>query len=771
MFNIKISSHRILFLSILFFVDCILFPGCMVNPDGEIMLIRNDRSKYRIVIAENAPPAEIHGAIELQTHLYKMTGAELPIVTDTLPPQKHEIILGRNTHFDGIGLDIDFAALGNEGYVLKTHGDYLVIAGGGERGTMYGIFGLLEDHLDCRWFTPEVSRIPQTNRLDIPALDEAVVPEIEYREPYVWEAFNGGWAARNRMNRNSKSGGLGYRHGGKIEWVPEMFAHTFEKLVPPDEYFRAHPEYFSLVGGRRQRNRSQLCCTNEDVIEIVTEGVLEAFREHPEAYVLSISQNDWGRHCECRKCQTLAEKEGSQIAPVLAMVNRVAEEVEKEFPDKVVETLAYQWTRKAPKNMRPRGNVVIRLCTIECCFSHPLATCGSEENRAFARDLREWGRIAPRLWIWNYNTSFAEYFIPFPNLRVRDDNIRFFVENNVTGVFQQDIYTTPCGELSDLSAYLNAKLLWNPRYDEERAIDEFLAGVYGSAATPIRKYIDLIHDEVEHKHIHIGIWQRTGTEYLSDPVLAASDALWDEAERAVADTPEILERVKTARLSVDYAYITRARAIGAAYKVDHSSSSLSVDQAFTERVDRFCRTAERAGVVRLQEYGYTIDEFLADIEKDIRPQKLAPITPSKNPGTKKGLEYKYYKGSYRNLPNFDALEPRKSGKVDTFSLPFEVAADTLGYVFTGILKVAKSGIYTFYVRSDGYAEMSVGSQTIIKNNGSDNLREQGGFVSLKAGSHPVRLVFYTKKSGDRLTVHYSGPGISMRKIPRAMLSH
>jgi hypothetical protein len=757
----KNTSHRI---SILITV-ILMIAGCAMMPKkGEILLIRNARSKYRIVIAENASPSTIHGAIELQTHLYKMTGAELPIVNDILPLRRHEIILGNSSHLEQIGVDIDFDALGNEGYALKTAGSYIVIAGGELRGNMYGVYGLLEDHLGCRWFTPEVSRIPETNRLEIPVLDEVTVPAIGYREPYVWEAFDGDWAARNRMNRNSKDGGLGYRHGGKIEWVPGMFVHTFEKLVPPDKYFRAHPEYFSLVGGRRQKRRSQLCCTNEDVIRIVTEGVLEAFREHPEAYALSVSQNDWDRHCECKKCQALAEEEGSQIAPVLRMVNLVAAEVEKEFPGRVVETLAYQWTRKAPKNMRPRENVVIRLCTIECCFSHPLESCGSEENIEFARDLREWGTIANHLWVWNYVTSFAHYFVPFPNLRVRDDNIRFFARNNVTGIFQQDVYTTPYGELSGLSAYLNAKLLWDPSYDEDTAIDEYLEGVYGPAAGPIRKYIDLIHNEVENKNIHIGIWQGTDAEYLTDPILAVSDALWDDAETAAAALPDVLRRVRISRLSVDYALIARARANGTAYIVDQSAFGLEIDPAFTARVDRFCTVAEDAGVLKLKEYGFTVGEFRAEIEKNVRPRKLAPLAKSLSGEPKPDLTYKYYKGSYRKLPDFSTIKPLKSGTVENFMLPFEVAGDTLGYVFTGNISVPEDGIYTFFIRSDGYSEMKVGTKTIIKNTGSDDLRERCGFVALEAGSHSVRLIFYTKMGGNILNVNYSGPGISKKGL-------
>ena len=256
-----------------------------------------------------------------------------------------------------------------------------MIAGGPLRGNLYGVYGLLEDHLGCRWFAPGVSRIPHIARIALGPIDETKIPVLEYREPYTFDCMDGDWCARNRMN--SSSARLEARHGGRVRFADGLFVHTFARLVPPAKYFAAHPEYFSLVGGKRQNGYAQLCCTNEDVIRICTEEIRAAMRAQPDATVFSVSQNDTDKHCECPRCQALARQEGSQGAPVLNLVNRVAEAVEKEFPGKAVETLAYQWTRQAPKTMRPRPNVIVRLCSIECCFSHPLATCDSRENRAF----------------------------------------------------------------------------------------------------------------------------------------------------------------------------------------------------------------------------------------------------------------------------------------------------------------------------------------------------------------------------------------------------
>jgi hypothetical protein len=563
----------------------------------ELVLADNGQSAYRIVVAPDASPSTRHGAEELQAFLAEMTGAKLPIVADTEPIGRHEIILGDNRHLKALGLAIDFKELGNEGYVIRTVGENLVIAGGALRGNMYGVYGLLEDHLGCRWFAPGVSRIPKCDRLALGPINDKQIPVLEYREPFTCDCFDGDWCARNRVN--SSSGRLEAKHGGKIRFGDGFFVHTFNRLVPPEKYFDEHPEYFSLVNGKRLKDHTQLCCTNPDVIRLCTEGILQAMRAQPDAFVFSVSQNDWFNYCQCDKCQALAKEEDSQIAPVLALVNRVAEAVEKEFPDKAVETLAYQWTRRPPRHMRPRPNVIVRLCSIECCFSHPLATCDSEANRKFREDAERWAKVSNRLWVWDYVTDFRCYLLPFPNQQVRNDNIRFFVKNNVTGIFEQDTYNTLDSELASLGGYLTAKFLWNPDYDEEQAMSEFLDGYYGKAAGPIRKYIDLLHDRVERENIHVNIWVGPTHPHLTDELLVEADKLWQEAEDAVAGDADVLRRVKISRMSVDYAIVERARAAAGGAG---ASRALAV-----RRFKPFMETLASSSLTRLSE-GQVLDK-------------------------------------------------------------------------------------------------------------------------------------------------------------------
>ena len=742
------------------------FQGC----DTGRTLAKNGTSDYRIVVSANSSFSTAHGTGELKKFLEEITGADIPVVSDLEPLTKHEIIVGNNSHLEQICPGIDFEALGDEGYVIKTVGRHIVIAGGELRGNMYGVYGFLEDHLGCRWFTPEVSRIPAIPHLKIPEIDETVVPVLEYREPYIFDAKDGNWAARNRMNRNTFNGTLRERHGGQIEWVPGFFVHTFERLVPKAKYFSMHPEYFSLVNGVRMKELSQLCCTNEDVIRIVTDGVIKAFKENPGAKILSVDQNDCFNYCECDNCSELAEREGSQIAPVLLMVNKVADEVGKYFPDRAVVTLAYQWTRHAPKTMKPRGNVIIRLCSIECCFTHPLNMCDNENNISFTKDLVDWSGISQRLWVWNYTTDFSHYLLPFPNLRVRNDNLKLFVKNHVTGMFQQDTPNIPHGEFSELGAYLHAKMLWNPDYDEDTAINEFLDAYYGDASVHMRAYLDFIHDKAERENIHMICYEPPETALLDDSYFAFSDSLWAASEQAVADKPEILDRVQASRLSPEYAYL--ARGINdKVYRVDQEKLTVGIDTDYMKRLDDFCQKCERFGIEVLNEGGLTLDQFRKRITDAVPSRKFTFLKPVTVQGTSPGIAWNYYSPGWTHNPQFDSVKPAITGISEQFTLPGHEPNELFGVVYEGYIAIPEDAVYTFYTFSDDGSMLYIDGELIVDNGGRHAMEERIGFAALRKGLHSIKVSWFNGAGGLGLDVFIKGPGLKKQRIPVSMIFH
>ncbi|HOH49959.1 MAG TPA: DUF4838 domain-containing protein [Candidatus Hydrogenedentes bacterium] len=739
------------------------------TPVPAMTLAEGGAAKAAIVVPANAPPSTLYAAEELQRFLGEMTGASFEVIPDTAPQRASEIVLGRSARLERLGVSIDFPALGNEGYVLVTKGSHLVIAGGEPRGTLYGVYGLLEDHLGCRWFTPEVSHIPRAETLAVSKLDEVRIPVLEYREPFVSDCFDGDWAARNRANGNTAR--LTEKHGGKV--IYRGFVHTFDQLVPPEKYFDEHPEYFSLIDGARRKERTQLCCTNEDVVRIVTEEVRRWMRESPDATVFSVSQNDWYNYCQCGKCTALAEAEGSQIAPVLQLVNSVARTVRDEFPDKVVDTLAYQYTRKPPKTMRPEPNVIIRLCSIECDFSHPFDERATKENAAFADDLNEWAKVANRLWVWNYNTSFSNYLTPFPNLKVRGPNIRYMIANNVRGIFEQDVYNTPHGEFSGLSGYVGAKLLWNPDYDTDKAVNEFLLGVYGDAAAPLRLYLDLIHEAVADPKTNMGIWIGPDVKWLTDDLLKRADELMDMAEKAVADQPEVLERVKIARLSTDFAIIERMRARATdAYAFDHKKSMVTMRPEFKARVDRFFSVAERNGLTTIRESGGELGEYKKMILDSFSGEKVYELQKAAQAGkVTPGLKWAYYNKTLNDLPDFSTLTPDATGVANRVDISKSPTKDGFALRFEGFLKAPENGLYSLALRSNDGSRLYLGGELLIDNGGLHKAETKTAFAALEKGLHPVVVEYFESGGEETLSLFWSGPGVKHAAVPGDAFAH
>ena len=155
-----------------------------VEPEvqANITLARGGQSDYTIVIDRHCSPSERHGAEELQMFLAQICGAKLPIARVKVTGPK--IVVGRSKALDRLPVDIDFEALGDEGFVIKTVGPHLVLAGGPVRGTMYACYEFLDKYLGCRWFTPEVSRIPRRETIILPDIDYKKIPMLESREPY-----------------------------------------------------------------------------------------------------------------------------------------------------------------------------------------------------------------------------------------------------------------------------------------------------------------------------------------------------------------------------------------------------------------------------------------------------------------------------------------------------------------------------------------------------------------------------------------------------------
>jgi hypothetical protein len=524
-----------------------LMPAHTPATQAALLLVAGGKSPYRIVLPVDAIPSERYAADELQHYIRIMTGVRLPIYRDDSPATAHEIVLGASARLHTLNIPIDPSPFGEEGCVIRTAGTRLCIVGGRPRGTLYGVYTLLEEYCGVRWFTPQVESVPRHEPLTLPDINTARVPIFEYREVYWTEALgDADFAARLRLNGDHYA--LAEQHGGRgVDIFP--FVHTLDGLIPRDLY-NEHPEFFPLVDGKRVRDHAQRCLSNPEVLAWAIARVREWILDEQEATIISISQTDGGHWCRCPDCRALEEAEGSASASLVRFVNRIAEALEAEFPHMLFETLAYQHSRTPPATIRPRRNVVIRLCSNDCCFAHPIASCQAAPSRAFCDDLVAWSKITDRLYIWDYTTNFHGYLQPFPNLGVLQDNIRTFARHGVRGVFAQGNYSPGGGgELAPLRTYLLARLLWNPDLDMSRETRAFLDAYYGKAAPSVAAYLTLLHQQVQDPHTHAFIDDPPTAAYLR-PSFLTEARRWLETAVAQADDDAIRFRVQQVQLSL-----------------------------------------------------------------------------------------------------------------------------------------------------------------------------------------------------------------------------
>ncbi len=526
-----------------------LFATCACLAD--LPLARGGKPLARIIIDVNASKPVANAAAELKTYLGKVTGAAFettgaPADGDYLT----RIFVGRSPEVDEIIPGFDWASLKQDGIVIKTVGQDLILAGGEPRGTLNAVHAFLEDTVGIRWWTAESEYVPRKPNLSIPALNTVYTPQFAYRETF-WQPVasdkNPEFCTRLKLNGhfNAIPADLG-GHYTILGWC-----HTFFQLLPPSEYFAAHPEWYSEIGGRRIAENAQLCLTNEEMRKELVRKALEWIKANPSAGFISIAQNDCGGACQCVNCKAIADREGAQSGPLITFVNKVAEDIEKQYPNFYVETLAYQYTRRAPKFVRPRKNVLVRLCSIECDFSRPL---DAPSNTTFYQDLKDWSAISPQLFIWDYTPNFGNFLIPHPNWSTLAPNDRIFAANKVVGVFEQGDAYNKGTNFSNFKCWVLSHYLWDPSADPKKLSKAFLDGYYGPAGNYFGQYMQLMEDAIHRNNTRLPCGGPTYRALTLD-VMNKATILFNKAAAAVKNDPELSRRVALERLTIDHTWL------------------------------------------------------------------------------------------------------------------------------------------------------------------------------------------------------------------------
>ena len=543
--------------------------------------VHGNRPQCAIAIPDKAEPSVRYAAEELRNHVKELTGVELGIVKRGTPSDTWQTNIS-------IGLSSD-QSLGDDGFEVKSTEDSLSVRGG-KRGVIYGVYELLERYGGIMWLSPAHTHIPKADSFVVPAgVAIRETPAFVKRHLDTYDCYRRqDFGARLRLNEVTPKD----TYGGWFPAFDHMLGkcHTFGTLLPTEKYYDSHPEYFSLVKGRRLKVRPQLCLTNPDVYEIVLSNVLARIeanqsdrQPHRRAVrYYGISQNDWNNYCECERCAAIDAREESHAGCVVWFVNKIAEAVERKHPDVIIETLAYMYSRKPPKNIKPRNNVMICLCSIECDFSKPMAVNRYSENVAFREDLLKWRDIAKHLYLWDYAANWRATPVPYPNLNAYAENIRFYHESGIRYLFEEGI-ANPAASFTDLKGWLGAKLMWNPHQPAEPLVRRFCEAYYGKGAPFVLSFIKFMGEQdIDETKTPLTYAVMLEKMPFCDEFYERGRELWAKAEAAVSDESEQIRRnVAWGRFGLEYALAARYAQMGE-WKAVNASSNLAARLDRTE---------------------------------------------------------------------------------------------------------------------------------------------------------------------------------------------
>ena len=493
-----------------------------------------------IALPQESTAVEQTAAKELSSYLEQITGRKFEIVKEGERPGTGAFLVGATSKAKEM-----FPSFQRDAIALVRTGKDIVVTGHSTRGVLYAVYSLLEDYAGVRWYTPDATVVPKNPDLDFPNLNLTYAPPLIMRETNCASTYEIPFAVQMKVNGHFPK--IPAEYGGHEAIIG--FCHTFGQFLPASKYFEEHPNWYAMNNGQRvATGKYQLCLTNEEMTQEMIRVCLEKLKENPDCHVISVSQNDGGTPCQCDACKAVEEEEGGTAAgPLIRFVNKVAAAIEREYPDVLVDTLAYTFTCKAPTKTRPARNVVIRYCDIEADFSRPI---NSNQNGAIRDDVTAWAKIAPNLYNWHYVANFQNIMLPHPSFQNYQDDIRFYVKNKSVGMFMEGAVCY-LSDFEVMRCWVLTHLMWNPSLDQDKLMQDFLNGYYGMAAPHLKSYLELIKTTFQRTDLPLSCFRCWVTDWMTRDVTEKAIAIFNKAEKAVAQDATLLERVKKARLSLD----------------------------------------------------------------------------------------------------------------------------------------------------------------------------------------------------------------------------
>ena len=480
---------------------------------------------------------------------------------------------------------------------IKLKDSLITISSNNKKNLFYAAYEFIEKFLNVKWLSTDYTHYEKLSSLNIP-----------YNYNYYYEPPVLTRTVHSKLFYDDSifADKLKVTNEAFPRYVPNARVHTFHRFMPYDVFYEKNPEYYALRNGKRLP--TQLCLTNNAVLEIVKDSVRSFFKNSPISDVISVSQDDNTQYCQCENCSKIDNKEGSPAGSLIHFVNDIA----KDFPDKTISTLAYQYTRKPPK-IKPLKNVLITLCSIECDRSIPI----DEGCKDFSSDLKGWSSLTDNIRIWDYTTQFTNFLAPFPNWGTIKPNINLFVQNNAKWIFEQ--HSRNDSELFELRSYVMAKLLWDPSLNFNTLIKDFNDKYYGDGGKYITEYISKIQSQIDNTSFFLFLYgdpSQGFDSFLSPQNLSNYDKLFNKALSKVDYNSNYYKRILRSKISIDYAILELYRKnFSDLYKLTFNENSLKIiNPELIGRLNNFSDVCSENNITYMNEMGFTVTDYVSNYQ-------------------------------------------------------------------------------------------------------------------------------------------------------------
>lgn len=517
---------------------------------ADTFLIENGQPRAEIIIAEKPARMTKLAAKELQTYLEKISGAKLEVRTAPTAGKAH-IFLGKSAHTEAlklatnglengafrmasgadwlalVGPDEDFVPIEPWGRMRSTaeqarvNGEFDKITGDtfwnsfsglymryhqkldvwdyDDAGTLNAVYAFLRG-LGVRWFAPgELGEVvPRQATIVLPGVNKTVKPDFGMRRFMFYTDHTGIgdkaiWTLRLGLNQGHKIGGI------------TQICHGMKFVLMRDEMKRAHPEMYLLTGGKRDTTTKGAGYPDLNS-PLFFEQQLKYSRvmfDHFREPMISIDLVDGygGLTSDDPKWRAQLTPErgwaGTMSDQVWGYINRVALELYKSHPDRLVSGLAYSAYKTPPAKL---DKLSPNLVLIE---TRQRQSFWDEGKRSEHRTLREaWMKklTSGKYLTWDYTINARSEQAGRPVIYTQQiaRDLRELKGHTLGEMIE--IYDHPAGKeasfgydpfaLEHLNLYVTARLWWDAEQNLDALLADYFASYYGPAAKPMQTFAE-----------------------------------------------------------------------------------------------------------------------------------------------------------------------------------------------------------------------------------------------------------------------------------------